>query len=77
MIQKKNGQTGEDMTAAEDNDTVQITTGAGRLSAVQVNLVNGYAEVTLTSSSDTVITTVRASDLAEQLDEGAVQVQFS
>jgi len=77
MIQKMNGQTGEDMVATEDNDTIKITTGAGRLSAVQVNLVNGYAEVTLTSSTDTVITTVRASDIAEHLDEGAVQVQFA
>jgi len=77
MIQKVNGQTGEDMIAAEDNETIQITTGAGRLSAVLASLVNGYAEVTLTSSTDTVFTTVRAFDPSGQLAEGTLVIQFS
>jgi len=77
MIQKVNGQTGEDMTTPEDNELIQVSTQAGRLSTVQLNLVNGYAEVTLTSSTDTVITTVRAFDLSGQLDEGTIQVQFA
>ena len=77
MIQKKNGQTGEDMTGPEDNELIQVSTQAGRLSAVQLNLANGYAEVTLTSSTDTVITTVCAFDPAGLLDEGTIQVQFA
>jgi hypothetical protein len=77
MIQKKNGLTGEDMTGPEDNELIQISTGAGRLSSVQSNLANGYAEATLTSSTDTVITTVRAFDPSGVLAEGALQIQFA
>lgn len=77
MIQKVNGQTGADMAGAGDNDLVQIMTQAGKLSAVQVNLANGYAEVTLTSATDTVITLVRAFDPSGVLEEGAIQVQFA
>ncbi|GAB4150507.1 MAG: hypothetical protein Fur0037_19070 [Planctomycetota bacterium] len=77
MIQKVNGQTGADMAGAGDNDLIQIMTQAGKLSAVQVNLVNGYAEVVLTSATDTVITLVRAFDPGGVLEEGSVQVQFA
>ena len=77
MIQKVNGQSGDDMVGAEDNETIQITTGAGRLSAVLANLVNGYAEVALTGSTDTVFTTVRAFDPSGQLAEGTLVIQFS
>jgi hypothetical protein len=52
-------------------------TQAGKLSAVQVNLVNGYAEVVLTSATDTVITLVRVFDPSGVLEEGAIQIQFS
>ncbi|TET34852.1 MAG: hypothetical protein E3J72_12005 [Planctomycetota bacterium] len=77
MIQKANGWTGEDMTGPEDNELIQISTEAGRLSAVQANLVDGYAEVILTSSSDTVITQVRVHDPTETLAEGSIQIQFA
>jgi hypothetical protein len=77
MIQKVNGQTGADMTAPEDDDLIQIATQAGKLSAVQVNIVNGYAEVVLTSATDTVITPVRAFDPNGVLEEGAIQIQFA
>lgn len=77
MIQKVNGQTGAEMVDAGDNDLVQIMTQAGKLSAVQVNLVNGYAEVVLTSATDTVITLVRVFDPSGVLEEGAIQIQFS
>ena len=77
MIQKVNGQTGADMAGAGDNELIQITTQAGKLSAVQVNLVNGYAEVVLTSSTDTVITLVRVLDPSGVLEEGSIQIQFA
>lgn len=77
MIQKVNGQTGTDMAGVGDNELVQIMTQAGKLSAVQVNLVNGYAEVVLTSATDTVITLVRAFDPGGVLEEGSIQVQFA
>lgn len=77
MIQKVNGRTGQNMTAPEDNNLIQIATQAGKLSAVQVNLVNGYVEVVLTSSTDTVITPVRAFDPSGALEEGVIQIQFA
>lgn len=77
MIQKKNGETGLDMTAPEDNDLMELRTQRGRLSAWQVNLVNGYAEVTLTSSTETVITEVTVYDVAGQLGKRAIQIQFA
>ena len=77
MIQKVNGQNGADLVGAGDNDLIQIMTQAGKLSAVQVNLVNGYAEVVLTSATDTVITLVRVFDPSGVLEEGAIQIQFS
>ena len=76
MIQKVNGRTGADMTGAADNELVQLTTQAGKLSAVQVSLAAGYAEVVLSSSTDTVITEVRAFDPSGALEAGSVQVQF-
>jgi hypothetical protein len=76
MIQKVNGQTGADMAGPEDNETIRLSTQSGRLSAVQTDLVNGYVEVTLTSSTDTVITPVRACDSVGVLAEGMVEVQF-
>jgi hypothetical protein len=77
MIQKKNGETGLDVTAPEDNDLMELRTQRGRLSAWQVNLVNGYAEVTLTSSTETVITEVTVYDVAGQLGKQAVHIQFA
>jgi len=77
MIQKVNGQSGADMVGPADNELIQIMTQAGRLSAVQVNLVNGYAEVVLTSVTDTVITLVRVFDPNSVLEEGAIQIQFA
>jgi hypothetical protein len=77
MIQKVNGRTGADMTAPGDNNLIQITTQAGKLSSVQTSLVNGYAEIVLTSSTDTVITPIRAFDPSGALDEGVIQIQFA
>jgi hypothetical protein len=77
MIQKVNGRTGQNMAAPEDNNLIQIATQAGKLSAVQVNLVSGYAEVVLTSSADTVITPVRAFDPSGALEEGVIHIQFA
>jgi len=77
QIQKKNGETGVDMTAPEDNDLMEIRTQRGRLSAWQVNLVNGYAEVTLTSSTETVITEVNVFDTAGQLGRQLIKIQFA
>jgi len=77
MIQKMNGETGLDMTAPEDNDLMELRTQRGRLSAWQVSLVNGYAEVTLTSSTETVITEVTVYDVAGQLGKHAIQIQFA
>jgi hypothetical protein len=76
-IQKKNGETGLDMTAPEDNDLMELRTQRGRLSAWQVSLVNGYAEVTLTSSTETVITEVTVYDVARQLGKQAIYIQFA
>lgn len=76
-IQKKNGETGLDMTAPEDNDLMELRTQRGRLSAWQVNLVNGYAEVTLTSSTETVITEVTVYDVARQLGQQVIKIQFA
>jgi hypothetical protein len=76
MIQKKNGETGFDMTAPEDNDLMELRTQRGRLSAWQVSLVNGYAEVTLTSTTETVITEV-VFDIARQLGRQVIKVQFA
>jgi hypothetical protein len=76
MIQKANGLTGADMVEPEDNETIRLSTQSGRLSAVQMDLVNGYAEVTLTSSTDTVIVPIRAHDSVGVLAEGMVEVQF-
>jgi hypothetical protein len=77
MIQKKDGETGLDMTAPEDNDLMELRTQRGRLSAWQVSLVNGYAEVTLTSSTETVITEVTVYDVAGQLGKQAIHIQFA
>jgi hypothetical protein len=77
MIQKKNGETGLDMTSPEDNDLMEIRTQRGRLSAWQMNLVNGYAEVTLTSTTETVITEVSVFDVARQLGRQAIKIQFA
>lgn len=77
MIQKRNGETNLDMAAPEDNDLMELRTQRGRLSAWQVNLVNGYAEVTLTSSTETVITEVTVYDVAGQLGKQAIQIQFA
>lgn len=77
QIQKKNGETGADRTAAEDNDLMEIRTQRGRLSVWQVQLVNGYAEVTLTSSTETVITEVTVYDAAGQLGKQVIQIQFA
>jgi hypothetical protein len=77
MIQKKNGETGLDMTAPEDNDLMELRTLRGRLSAWQVSLVNGYAEVTLTSTTETVITEVSVFDVARQLGRQTIKVQFA
>jgi hypothetical protein len=77
MVQKVNGKTGAEMTEIEDNDLIRFSTQTGRLSAVQVNLVNGYAEVTLTSSTDTVITTVRVFDPSGVIKEGTIEVQYA
>lgn len=76
-IQKKNGETGLDMTSPQDNDLMELRTQRGRLSAWQVNLVNGYAEVTLTSSSETVITEVAVYDVAGRLGKQVIQIQFA
>ncbi|GAB4150519.1 MAG: hypothetical protein Fur0037_19100 [Planctomycetota bacterium] len=76
-IRKKNGETGLDMTAPEDNDLMELRTQRGRLSAWQVSLVNGYAEVTLTSSAGTVITEVTVYDVAGQLGKQAIYIQFA
>lgn len=77
MIQKKNGETGLDMTAPEDNDLMELRTQRGRLSAWQANLANGYAEVTLTSTTETVITEVSVFDVARQLGRQTIKVQFA
>lgn len=77
MIQKVSGQTGADLAGPQDGELIQITTQAGKLSAVQVNLLNGYAEVILTSSTDTVITLVRVFDPTDVLEEGTIQIQFA
>lgn len=77
MIQKKNGETGADMISQSDNDLMEIRTQRGRLSAWQVNLVNGYAEVTLTSSTETVITEVSVYDVARQLGQQTIKIQFA
>lgn len=77
MIQKKNGETGLDMTAPEDNDLMEMRTQRGRLSAWQVSLVNGYAEVTLTSTMETVITEVSIFDVAGQLGSQTIKIQFA
>ena len=76
-IQKRNGETGLDMTAPQDNDLMELRTQRGRLSAWQVNLVNGYAEITLTSSTETVITEVSVYDVAGQLGKQVIQIQFA
>lgn len=77
MIQKVSGSTGNNLSGPQDSELVQIRTESGRLSAVQVNLVNGYAEVILTSSTDTVITTIRVLDPTGALNEGTLQIQFA
>lgn len=76
-IQKKNGETGLDMTSPQDDDLMELRTQRGRLSAWQVNLVNGYAEVTLTSSTETVITEVTVYDVAGQLGQQVIKIQFA
>jgi len=76
-IQKKNGETGLDMTSLQDNDLMELRTQRGGLSAWQVNLVNGYAEVTLRSSTDTVITEVTVYDVARQLGQQVIKIQFT
>jgi len=77
MIQKKNGETGLDMNSPTDNDLMEIRTQRGRLSAWQASLVNGYAEVTLTSTMETVITEVSVFDVAGQLGRQVIKVQFA
>ena len=77
MIQKKDGETGLDMTSLEDNDLMEIRTQRGRLSAWQVNLANGYGEVTLTSAAETVITEVTVFDVAGQLGQQVIKIQFA
>ena len=76
-IQKKSGETGLDMTSPQDNDLMELRTQRGRLSGWQVNLVNGYAEVTLTSSSETVITEVAVYDVAGRLGKQVIHIQFA
>jgi len=74
-IKKKNGQTGDYMTEAGDNDTVDISATRGKLSALRVDLVNGEAAVTLTSVIESVVTdvTVTSSGLADD----SIQIQFA
>ena len=74
-IQKKNGETDADMVAAGDDDTVTLTNTRGALSVLQVDLVNGTADVTLTSVAETCISDIVAS--ADGLDSGSIQIQFA
>lgn len=74
-IQKKSGASGNDLTGGSHTDTVDLETDRGKLSDLRVNLVNGYAEVTLTSVPETCATFVSA--VAEGLGVGEIQIQFA
>lgn len=65
------------MILQSDNDLMEIRTQRGRLSAWQVNLMNGYVEITFTSSTETVITEVSVYDIARQLGRQTIQIQFA
>jgi len=73
-IQKKD-YLDNDMTAAEDNDTVTIETSRGKLSAIQVDLVNGTKTFTLTSVSETCIADVRV--FSDGIKDGNIKIQFA
>jgi len=73
-IQKKD-YLDNDMTAAEDNDTVTIETSRGKLSAIQVDLVNGTKTFTLTSVPETCIASVRV--FSDGIKDGNIKIQFA
>jgi len=74
FIKKKDSE-GAYLTGAEDNDTVEISCSRGKLSAIQVELVNGEAQVSLTSVAETCVSQIRAT--ADVLSEGNIEIQFA
>lgn len=63
------------LTGAEDDDIIEIRTTKGELSALRVNLVNGSADVILTSIATTSVAEIFAS--ASGLKSAYIQIQFA
>lgn len=57
---KKKSALGNYLTGSSHDDTIDLDTTRGKLSALRVDLVNGEAEITLTSVPETCIATVSA-----------------
>jgi len=72
---KKKDRSGAYKTAAEDNDTITLECTRGKLSDLQVDLVNGEAAVMLTSVPETCISTVIAN--GGDLGEVRIDIQFA
>ena len=58
-------------------ETVVLSTTRGKLAALAVDLVDGAAEVVLTSAPETTVATITVSDEAGVLIAGETQVQFA
>ena len=76
-IKKTKGDTDGAMTAVGDNDTVYVETTAGKLSAQSVSLVKGTADITLTSTVETIIAEVTVYDPNDAMCEAKIQIQFA
>ena len=75
-IKKVNG-LGEYMTDAADDDTIDLKCTRGNLSALRVDLVNGEASVTLTSTTETCVSGIYAESQEEAVNEAKIQIQFA
>jgi len=63
------------MTGSEDNDVVDIECSRGRLGAIQAQLVNGVAQVALTSAAETCISKITAT--GDSLVPDDIDIQFA
>ena len=74
-LQKKD-KDDNDLTSAGDNETIYLSTDGGSLSAISVNLVNGAASVTLTSSIETKCALIKAWASDDSLTSDTLLIQF-
>jgi len=76
FIKKMSGH-GNYLTGSEHNDQIDLRASRGRLNDLRVNLVNGEAQVTLTSVAETCVSKVHAHSDTIDYEDSEIEIQFA